>query len=125
MRRYLHGKVRLILARKDNIRHLVENLGQLARMHLANREHDGLAHFAANRVAQRVLHEGLAEDLIGAFGKEALLELALLEGFLLVLALVVLEFDHEAVFRQQLGGDFATRVHHGRIDQESVLHPIQ
>jgi hypothetical protein len=38
-----------------------------------------LADFAADRVAQRVLQKGLAEELVGGFGEEALLEFALLE----------------------------------------------
>ena len=55
-------------------------------MVLADRKDDGLADFAADRVAQGVFQKGLAEELVGGIGKETLLELALLEGLLLIFA---------------------------------------
>ncbi len=71
-------------------------------MVLADGEDDRLADLAADRIAQGVLEEGLAEELVGGVGEEALLELALLEGLLLVLARVVGERDDEALFGEQL-----------------------
>jgi hypothetical protein len=76
----LHGKVRLVFAGKHAVGHLVEDLRQLAGVVLADGEDDGLADLAADRVAQGVFQEGLAEELVGGFGEEALLELALLEA---------------------------------------------
>jgi len=49
-------------------------------------------------VAQSILEEGLAEELVGGVGEETLFELALLEGLLLILAGVVGERDDEAFF---------------------------
>ena len=76
-------------------------------------------------IAQRVFQKGLAEKLIGGVGEEALLELALLEGLLLVLARVVRERDDEALFGKKLGGDLGAGIHHRRIDQKAVLHAIE
>jgi hypothetical protein len=68
---------------------LIEYLGQLGGVVLADGEDDRLADFAADRVAQGVFQKGLAQELVGGVGEETLLELALLEGLLLVLAAVI------------------------------------
>ena len=86
LRGHLHGEVGLVLAGEHAVGHLVEDLRQLGGVVLADGEDDRLADLAADRVAQGVLQEGLAEELVGRVGEEALLELALLEGLLLVLA---------------------------------------
>ena len=121
----LHGEVGLVLAGKHAVGHLVEDLRQLGGVVLADGEDDGLADLAADRIAQGVFEEGLAEELVGGVGEEALLELALLEGLLLVLAVVVGERDDEALFGEQFGGDLGAGIHHRRIDQEAFLHAVQ
>ena len=82
----LHGEVGLVFAGEHAVGHLVEDLRQLGGVVLADGEDDRLADLAADRIAQGVLEERLAEELVGGVGEEALLELALLEGLLLVLA---------------------------------------
>ncbi len=121
----LHGKVGLVLAGKHAVGDLVEHLRQLGGVVLADREDDGLADFAADRVAQGVLEESLTEDGVGGVGEESFLELALFEGLLLVLAGVVVERDDEALIGEQLRGDFRASVHHGRVDQVAVFHAVE
>ena len=121
----LHGEVGLVLAGEHAVGHLVEDLRQLGGVVLADGEDDGLADLAADRIAQGVFQKGLAEELVGGVGEEALLELALLEGLLLVFAGVVGERDDEALFGKQLGGDLGAGIHHRGIDQEAVLHAIE
>ena len=70
-------------------------------MVLADSEDDRFADLAADRIAKRILEKRLAEELVGGFGEEALLELALLEGLLLVLAGIVGERDDEALFGKE------------------------
>ena len=65
-------------------------------MVLADGEDDGLANFAADGVAQGVFEKGFAEELVGGLREETLLELALLERLVVVVAFVVLERDDEA-----------------------------
>ena len=72
---------------------------------MADGEDDGLADLPTDRIAQGVFQEGLAEELVGGVGEKALLELALLEGLLLVSAGIVGEGDDDAVFGKQFGGD--------------------
>ena len=91
----LHGEVGLVLAGEHAVGHLVEDLRQLGGVVLADREDDRLADLPADRIAQGVFQEGLAEELVGGVGEEALLELALLESLLLVFAGIVLELDDE------------------------------
>jgi hypothetical protein len=79
------------LAGKHAVGHLVEGLHQLGSVVLADSENDRLADFTAYRIAQGILKESLAEELVGGIGEEALFELALLEGLLLVLTGVVSE----------------------------------
>ena len=82
----LHGEVGLVLAGEHAVGHLVEDLRQLGGVVLADGEDDRLADLAADRIAQGIFQKGLAEELVGGLGEEALLELALLEGLLLVFA---------------------------------------
>ena len=121
----LHGEVGLVLAGEHAVGHLVENLRQLGGVVLADGEDDRLADLAADRIAQGILQKGLAEELVGGFGEEALLELALLVNLLLVFACVILELDDEALFGKKLRGDLGAGIDHGRIDQEAVFHAIQ
>ncbi len=93
-------------------------------MVLADGKDDRLADFAADRVAQGVLQERLAEELVGGVSKEALFELALLEGLLLILAGVIRERDDESFFGKQLGGDLGAGIHHRRIDEVALLHAV-
>src|ERR1035437_2936012 len=79
----LHGEVRLVLAGEHAVGHLIEYLRQLGGVVLADGKDDRLADFAADRVAQGVLQERLAKELVSGIRKEAPLELALLEGLLL------------------------------------------
>ena len=125
LRGHLHGEVGLVFAGKHPVGDLVETLRQLGRVVLADGEDDGLADLPADRIAQGVLQEGLAEELVGGLGVKALLELALLVGFLLILARIVGERDDEALLREELRGHFRARVHHGRVDQVSVSHAVE
>ena len=125
LRRDLDCKIRLVFARKHAVCHLVENLCQLGGVVLADREDDRLADFAADWFTQRVFEKGLAQKLVGGLREKALLELALFERLLLVLAGVVGERDDEALFGKQFGGDLGAGVHHGRIDQVAILHAVQ
>ena len=121
----LHREVGLVAAREHAIGHLIENLRQLRGVVLADSKDDGLADLPADRVAQGVFQKRLAQQLVGVVGKEALLELALLEGLLLVLASVIGEGNDEALLREQRGGDFGAGVDHGRVDQEALFHAIE
>ena len=94
-------------------------------MFLADREDNGFADLAAHRIAQSVLQEGLAQDLIGGLGEEALLELSLFEGLLLVFTSVVREVHYESFFGEQFGGNFGASVHDRWIDEVSVLYAIK
>ena len=111
----LHSEVGLVFTGEHAVGHLVQNLGELGCVVLAHGKNDGLPDLAANGVAQGVFDKGLAEDLIGRGRKEALLEFALLVGFLLVVALVVLKLDDKPVVRQKLGGDFGPGINDGRL----------
>ena len=91
----------------------------------ADREHDGLADFATDRIAQGVFDEGLAEERIGGIAKETSFELALLECLLLVLACVVSEGDDEALVGEEFRGDLRAGVHNRRVDQVTVLDTVQ
>jgi len=91
LRSDLHGEVKLILAGEHAVRHLVENLRQLAGVVLADREEDGLSYLIADWIAQGILQKGLAENLVGGLSKETLLKLTLLEGLLLVFTTIVRE----------------------------------
>ena len=125
LRRDLHGEVRLILARKHDVGHLVEGLRQPGRVVLADGKDDRLADLAAHGIAQRVLQEGLAEDPVGRFGEEAPLELALLVRLFLLLPGVIGDGDDETLVRQQLCRHLGTGVHHGGVDQVAVLHAVE
>ena len=121
----LHGEVGLVLAGEHAVGHLVEDLRQLGGVVLADGEDDGLADLPADRIAQGVFQEGLAEELVGGVGEEALLELALLEGLLLVFAGIVGERDDEALFGKQFGGDLGAGIHHRGVDQVAFLHAVE
>ena len=121
----LHGEVGLVLAGEHAVGHLVEDLRQLGGVVLADGEDDGLADLPADRIAQGVFQKGLAEELVGGVGEEALLELALLEGLLLVFAGIVGERDDEALFGKQFGGDLGAGIHHRGVDQVAVLHAVE
>ena len=66
-------------------------------MVLTDSEDDGLADLAADRIPQGILEERLAEKLVGSVGEETLLELALLEGLLLILTRLVGERNDESL----------------------------
>ncbi len=121
----LHGEVGLVFGRIHAVGHLVEDLRQLGGVVLADGKDDRLADLAADRIAQGIFQKRLAEKLVGGVGEKALLELALLEGLLLVIAGVIGDGDDEALFRKQFGGDLGAGVHHGRVDQEAFLHAIE
>ena len=94
-------------------------------MVLADGEDDGFADFPADGIAEGVFQKGLAEKLVGGVGKETLLELALLEGLLLVFAGIVGERNDEAFLGEQFRGDFGAGVHHCGVDQVALLHAVQ
>ena len=94
-------------------------------MVLTDGEDDGLADLAADGITEGVFEERLAKYLVGGLRKEALLELALLERLLLILARVVGKRDDESFFGEQFGGDLRAGIHHGGIDQEAFLHAVQ
>src|SRR3970040_1273568 len=71
--------------------------------------------------SRNVLHK----ELVGCGSKEALLEFALLEGLLLILAGVVRERDDEALFGKELGGDLGAGIHHRRTDEVALLHAVK
>src|SRR3970040_2137088 len=71
--------------------------------------------------SRNVLHK----ELVGCVSKEALLEFALLEGLLLILAGVVRERDDEALFGKERGGDLGAGIHHRWTDEVALLHAIQ
>jgi hypothetical protein len=82
LRCYLYREIGLVFAGEHLVRHQIQNLHQFGGMMLADREDDRLT-LAADRVAQGILQKYIAEHLIGGFGKEAFLELALLIDLLL------------------------------------------
>jgi hypothetical protein len=77
---------------------------------LADGKDDRLADLAADRVAQRMFEEGFAENLVGGFGEETLLELAVLISLLTLRAIFVGELNKEALVGEQLGSDIAAGV---------------
>ncbi|WP_297927298.1 hypothetical protein, partial [Metallibacterium sp.] len=121
----LHREIRLVLAGEHARGHLVEDLRELESVVLADGEQDGFADFAADRIAQCMLQEGLAQQLVGGLGEEAPLELAVRKGLLLRIAVVVAEGGQETGFGEQLGGDAAARIDHGGVDQVAVAHAIE
>jgi hypothetical protein len=58
-------------------------------MVLADGEHDGLAEFVADGVAQAVSKERLAEQAIGGVGEEFLFEILLEKAFLFAIAVTI------------------------------------
>jgi len=94
-------------------------------MVLADGERDGFADFPTDWIVQGIFKEGLAQDFVGRFREEAFFELALLVGFLLILACLIDERDDEALVGQQLRGDIAARVDHRGVDEVTVLDAIQ
>ena len=94
-------------------------------MVLADGKDDRLADFAADRVAQSMFHECLAQKQIGWVREESFFKLALFVGFLVILAFIVFEFDDEAFLGKQSCCHFGAGVHHRRVDQEALLHPIE
>src|ERR1700719_4344626 len=125
MRCYLYGEIGLVSAGKHYVGHLVQYLRDLGGVMLAHREDDRLAYFTADRVAQRILQKGLAEHLIGRFGKEAFFELTLFVNFLLVVAFVILEINNKAVLGEELRRDVAASIDHNRVDQGSVFYSLE
>ena len=121
----LYGEVGLVLAGEHAVGHLVEDLRQLGGVVLTNSEDNGLADLPADRIAQGVFQEGLAQELIGGLGEEMLLEFTLLEGLLLVFACIVSERNDEAFFGEQVSGDPSAGVHHRGVDQIAVLHAVE
>src|SRR5207302_363464 len=105
--------------------HLVEDLRQLGGMTLADCEDDRLADLPTDWIAQGVFHESLAEDLVGCTCEKTLLEFTLLESLLLILAFVIFEGDDETLFGKEFRGDFGSSIHHCRVDEESLFHPVQ
>ena len=65
--RDLHGKVRLVATGEHGMRLFVEDLRELGRMGLADGEDDGLAKFSADGIAQAVLQQRFAKQLVGGF----------------------------------------------------------
>ena len=94
-------------------------------MFLADRKYDGLAHFAADGVPQRVLQECLAEELVGRVGKEALLKFTLFVGLFLLFSLVVRKGNDESLFREQFGRHLCACIHNRRVDQIAVLNAVE
>jgi hypothetical protein len=98
-------------------------------MVLADGEDDGLAHLTADGITQGVFEEGLAEDLVRGGREELLLKLAdaidLLVVALRLCAFLFRSTDDITRIRQQLRGHFRAAIHHGRIDEEAVLHAIE
>ena len=88
-------------------------------------KNDRLAYLAADGIAQGILQEGLAEDLVRVFGKEPLFERALFEGLLLIFTRVVGEGHDEPVFGEQLGGYFRSGVNHGGVDQIAIPYAVE
>ena len=120
----LHSEIRLVFFGKHAVGHLVEDLGQLGGVVLADCEEDGFADLTTYRVPESVFEEGLAEDLVGGFREEASLELALPIGLFVVLAVVIGERYDEALFGEEFGSNFGARVHHCWIDEETVSYPV-
>jgi len=121
----LDREVRLVLARVHAVGHLVQDLRQLGRVVLADRKDDRLADLTANWVAQGVFEKRLAEELIGGIGEETLLELALLEDLLLILAGIVRERDDESLVGKQLRRDPGAGIHDRGVDQVALFHAVQ
>ena len=74
LRRDLHGEVGLVFPRKHLVGHHIKNLGEPGRVALADCKDDGLAQFAADRIAQGVFEKGLAEQVVGGIGEEAIFQ---------------------------------------------------
>src|ERR1019366_7374364 len=119
-RGYLHGKIGLIFAGEYLVGYEVQDLCELHGVMLADGKNDRLADLPL--IGSR---SAFLEDLIGGFGKEAFLKLALLVDLLLVVAFVILELDDEAILGKKLGCDLAAGIHNNRVDQEAVFHSIQ
>jgi len=108
----LHRKIGVVSLRVAAHRHLVEQLGDLRGVCLADAEADRLADLSRERVEQSMVHECLAELPIGLVGEELALEIRRVEELLHLFAFLVLDHHGIALFGEQLGGDLGARVHH-------------
>ena len=104
---------------------MVQDLGDLRRMALADGKDDRLADLATDGIAEGILKEGLAEKLVGRLGEEALFEFALGEALLGGVPLLIFDGRDIAFIGEELGGDIAPGIDDGGIDEESVLHSIE
>ena len=75
----LNREVRLVPPRIHDIGHFVEGMCQPGGVILTHGKDDGFADFLTDGVPERILQEGLAEDLVSRIGKESPLELSLFE----------------------------------------------
>ena len=107
------------------IGHLVEDLGQLGGVVLADGEDDGLADLATDRVAQGVFQEGLAEERLVASEKNCFSKSRCLKASSSSSPLIVGERDGEALLGQEFGGDLGAGIHDGGVDQKAVLHAVE
>ena len=122
----LHGEIGGVAPREHAVRQLVQRLRQAGRVLLAHGEDDGLAHLAADRVAQGVLEEGAAEERVRGRGEEALPEIALVERLLALLAARLVEGAHGvALVREELRGHLGAGVHHGGVHEDVVAHAVE
>jgi len=88
----LYGEIGLVLAGKHAVGHLIQDLRQFGGVVLADCKDNRLAYLPADGIAQGVFQKGFAEELVGGRCEEAILELTLLEGLLLVFAGIVGEW---------------------------------
>ena len=109
--RHLNGEVRPVLAGEHGVGYPVQYLREPRGVALADCEDYGFANLAANRIAQRVLHEGSAEHFICGFREELALEIALAEGVFMRFAFSVVERDGETAFGEHPRGHVGARVH--------------
>ncbi|OQC04805.1 MAG: hypothetical protein BWX80_02323 [Candidatus Hydrogenedentes bacterium ADurb.Bin101] len=121
---HLDCEVRVVLAGIPGVGHLVQLLDDPRRVVLPDAEDDGLADLAAERVAQCVFHEGVAENSIRFVGEELLLEVLAEEGLLDKFAVLVFLHDGIALVRQQFGGDFCSGIHDDRIQEVAFADAV-
>ncbi len=121
----LNGEIGLVLAGKDGIRELIQDLGETGGMILADGEDDGLADFTTDWVTQGMFQESAAKKKVGRIGEELLLELPFPVAFLMALAGVVPEGDDESFFGEEGSGHLRARIDHGGVDQTIVLDAVE
>ena len=121
----LAGKVGIVPARPEVMRHLVQNGCDLGGVVLGHAEDEGLADLAGDGVLQGVLEEGLAENCVCLAGQEFTFEILVRVNLLDKLAVFVRHHHGIALIGKHLGGDLRAGIGDDGVHKESISHAVQ